>query len=104
MDELNVENFDDVVNNNEFVVVDYWAEWCAPCKELSPVFEAASQELPDVVFKKINVDEEEDLAISNNVRGLPSVLLYKDGVEVDRVVGLVHESELVKRIKKSFDL
>lgn len=102
MEDINQKTFDDLTKSTKYLVVDYYANWCQPCKTLSPIIESVEKELPDVLFKKVDVDNNEDLAVSNSVRGLPTVVFYKEGVEVDRLTGLTSGSDLVSRIAKAF--
>jgi thioredoxin 1 len=81
------------------VVVDFWAPWCGPCRMIAPVLEEISRETPaDVLIGKVNVDEQPELAGRYGVRSIPTLLFFKDGQVVDRVVGAVPKSEIVKRI------
>lgn len=102
MEDINQKTFDDLTKTTKYLVVDYYATWCQPCKALTPILESVEKELPDVLFKKVDVDNNEDLAVSNNVRGLPTLVFYKEGVEVDRITGLTSGSDLVSRISKAF--
>ncbi len=101
MENLSSENFKEKTTKGN-VIVDYWAEWCGPCKMLGPIFEQLSTEVEDVTFAKVNVDEEPDLAGQAGVRGIPTMVLYKDGEEVDRIVGLMPKEELKNKIIESF--
>ena len=77
------------------VVIDFWAEWCGPCKMAAPIFEALAAKHGDKVkFAKINVDEQGELAVMNRVMSIPTFILFKDGVAVDRMVGLGSEEDL----------
>jgi thioredoxin 1 len=78
--ELTRDNFDAVVASNEMVVVDFWAAWCGPCRAFAPVYEAASDRHPDVVFGKVNADAEQELAGAFNIRSIPTVLLVREKV------------------------
>ena len=66
--ELNQGNFEDVVTQNQMVIIDFWASWCGPCKSFAPVFEAASEQHPDIVFGKVNSDDEQELAAAFSIR------------------------------------
>lgn len=76
-----------VLSKNNKVVVDLWAPWCGPCVAFSPRFEKMANDNPEVVFVKVNVDTAGDVGNQFNVRGIPTILFFKNGVEVDRSVG-----------------
>ena len=78
--ELTKENFEDVVTRNDMVIVDFWAEWCGPCKGFAPVFEAASEKYPDIVFGKVDADAQQELAGTFNIRSIPFVILLREKV------------------------
>ena len=78
--ELNKGNFEDVVGKNDLVIVDFWASWCGPCKSFAPVFEAASEQHPDIVFGKVNADSEQELAAAFSIRSIPFVMLFREKV------------------------
>lgn len=77
-----------VANSDLPVVVDFWAPWCGPCRAMAPVFERAAAELePQVRFAKVNTDEEQALAMRHGIRGIPTLAIFKKGVEVARISG-----------------
>lgn len=78
--ELTKDNFEDVVTKNGMVVVDFWASWCGPCKSFAPVFEAASEKHNDIVFAKVNADDQQELAAAFNIRSIPFVMLFREKV------------------------
>src|SRR5688500_15304589 len=78
--ELSKENFDDTVNGNTMVIVDFWAPWCGPCKGFAPVFEKASEAHGDVVFGKVNTDEEQELAGAFGIRSIPTLMVFREKV------------------------
>jgi thioredoxin len=78
--ELTKENFEQTVNDNPIVIVDFWAPWCGPCRGFAPVFEKASEAHPDVVFAKINSDEQQELAAAFNIRSIPTLMVFREKV------------------------
>lgn len=97
---INKENFErEVKESNVPVIIDFWAEWCAPCKMMGPVFEELSKEYEGKLkFAKLNTEEEPELASSFNIMGIPSSLVMKDGKEVDRIVGFLPKEMLKQKI------
>ena len=80
VNQTNEQSFEvDVLKQNGYVMVDFWAEWCMPCKHLMPVLDVVSQQNQSVKFFKVNVDENPDLASSFNIRTIPTLILFKDG-------------------------
>ena len=80
--ELTKENFEQVVTSNPMVIVDYWAPWCGPCRGFAPVFESVAEANPDVVFAKVNTDEEQEIAQHFQIRSIPTLMVFKDQVIV----------------------
>jgi thioredoxin len=78
--ELTKDNFEQTVNGNAMVIVDFWAPWCGPCRGFAPVFEQASESHPDVVFGKINSDEQQELAAAFNIRSIPTLMVFREKV------------------------
>lgn len=95
---LNSENFEkEVLNSNEPVLVDFYADWCGPCKMMAPVVEELAGELQGKAkVGKINVDESQDLAMEYNVMSIPTLVIFKDGKEFKRFVGVRDKNELLK--------
>jgi thioredoxin len=78
--ELTKDNFEKTINDNPIVIVDFWAPWCGPCRGFAPVFEKASESHPDVVFAKINSDEQQELAAAFNIRSIPTLMVFREKV------------------------
>ena len=86
--ELNQDNFEkEVLKSDKPVIIDFWAEWCGPCHLLSPVVEELSKELTNIKFAKLDVDSNQRLAAKYEVMGIPTLIIFKDGEELDRLVG-----------------
>ena len=88
MKEINKNNFNEILENNEIVIIDFWAPWCGPCRALGPVIEEVSEKYPNVYFGKVNVDNEEELASLFRVSSIPLVVKIKDRKVVDSFIGL----------------
>jgi thioredoxin len=78
--ELTKDNFEQTVNGSPIVIVDFWAPWCGPCRGFAPVFEEASESHPDVVFAKVNSDEQQELAGAFNIRSIPTLMVFRENV------------------------
>ena len=97
---LNAENFEEeVLKSEKAVLIDFWASWCGPCKMMSPVIDQIAEEMQDTVkVCKINIDEEQNLAVKYNVMSIPTFVVIKDGREVARSIGVQDKSEIVNMI------
>ena len=94
------DNFtESVLNSEKPVLVDFWASWCGPCRMLAPVVEELSDEHPEIVFGKVNVDECPELAMRYNISSIPALLLFRGGEPVDRTVGVQPKEALELFIK-----
>ena len=95
---LNNSNFKgEVIESKGLVLVDFWADWCGPCKMLAPILEELSGET-EAKICKVNVDESGDLAGDYGIRCIPTMIIFKDGVKVDQIVGLRQKSELLEKL------
>lgn len=101
--ELTSKNFDELTSKGNWVI-DFWAEWCGPCKMMEPEFEKVAQETQNKIkFGKINVDEEGELAQKFDVMSIPSMILFKNGKEIDRTVGALQKDAILELVEKTFN-
>lgn len=91
---------EEIIKEEGFVLVDYWAPWCGPCKLLSPILEQVDEEAKNLKICKINVDEEPDLAALQKVRSIPMLTLLKDGKIIQKTVGLKNKQEILAMVEK----
>nr|VFJ98905.1 MAG: thioredoxin [Candidatus Kentron sp. H]VFJ99147.1 MAG: thioredoxin [Candidatus Kentron sp. H]VFK03813.1 MAG: thioredoxin [Candidatus Kentron sp. H] len=101
---LTNESFDETIENNDIVFLDFWASWCGPCQTFAPVFEAASNQHPDIVFGKINTEEERELAQRFQVRSIPSIMIYREQIPLFLQPGALPGAALDDLIKKVKEL
>ena len=92
--ELTTENFSETVNSDKIVLVDFWATWCGPCRQFGPIFEEASEKYPDVVFGKIDTDDQQQLAMAAQITSIPTLMAFRDGIAVFRQSGALPLSAL----------
>ena len=99
---INSENFEkEVLNSNKPVLIDFYADWCGPCKMMAPIVKELAEELQGKAkVGKINVDENQDLAMEYNVMSIPTLLIFKNGKEFKRFVGVRDKHELLKELNQ----
>lgn len=98
--EIKNSNIDDVINTDKLVLLDFWAEWCGPCKALNPVIkEIAEQYQNNLIVAKANVDDNRDLSIKNNIRSIPTILFFKEGNLVETKIGATANSDIKSEIE-----
>ena len=98
--ELTKENFEEVITGNNMVVVDYWAEWCGPCKSFGPVFEKVSEDFPNAVFAKVDTENEQEIASWFQIRSIPTLMIFREKVIVFSQAGALPEGTLRDVISK----
>ena len=101
---LTKDNFEQVVNGNDMVLVDFWAPWCGPSKGFAPVFEASSEKHTDIVFGKVNTDDEQDLAASFNIRSIPTLMLFREKIILFSQAGALPGTALEQVITQGKEL
>ncbi|WP_080904991.1 thioredoxin [Parabacteroides sp. Marseille-P3160] len=95
------QNFNEVLNSGKPLVLDFWAEWCGPCRMVGPIIEDLAEEYKDrVTVGKVDVDENNDIVAQFGVRNIPTILFFKDGKVVDKQVGAAQRGVFVDKIKK----
>ncbi len=100
--ELNNSNFDEIlVNSDTPIIVDFWAPWCGPCKIMAPTFNSVASNYPlKTLFTKVNTENEQQLGSRFNIRSIPTLIIFKDGKEVERISGALDSSNLTNFVNK----
>jgi len=100
---LTAENFNETIENNETVIIDFWAEWCGPCKQFAPIFEKIAENNSDIKFAKVNTEEQQALAQQFAIRSIPTLMVVKEGVIVLNQAGMLPEDafgDLLKQVRE----
>lgn len=98
--ELTTANFDEVTGSNGIVLVDFWADWCGPCKRFAPVYERSSQKHQDIVFGKVDTEAQQELGAKFDIRSIPTIMAIRDGIIVFAQPGALPESALENLIEQ----
>jgi thioredoxin reductase (NADPH) len=101
---LTTESFSETINDNDIVLVDFWASWCGPCLQFAPTYEAASEKHPDVVFAKVDTEAEEELAARAQIRAIPTLMAFKKGQLVFNQAGALPPAMLEELVHKVEEL
>jgi len=98
--EATTDNFNDLIEGNGMVLIDFWAPWCGPCRSFAPTFEAASASHPDIVFAKVNTEEQQELAAAFNIRSIPTLMAFRDQIVLYAQPGALPASGLDQLISQ----
>jgi len=102
--QLTKDNFEQVVTSNPTVIVDFWAPWCGPCKGFAPVFDRVAEANPDVVFGKVNTDDEQEIAAHFQIRSIPTLMVFRDQIIVFSQPGALPQNALEQVVSRAKDL
>jgi thioredoxin 1 len=102
--ELTKDNFEEVVTNNGFVIVDFWAPWCGPCRSFAPTYDKVSQDHDDIVFAKVNTEEEQEIAGHFQIRSIPTLMIFRDKIIIYSEAGALPESAFRELVAKAGEL
>ena len=102
--ELTKENFEQVVTSNPTVIVDFWAPWCGPCKGFAPVFDRVAEANPDVVYAKVNTDDEQEIAGHFQIRSIPTLMVFREQIIVFSQPGALPQNALEQVVTKAKEL
>ena len=102
--EITNDNLQDTIANNDIVIIDFWAPWCGPCKSFAPIYDAVSEKHDDVVFAKVNTEDEQELAASFQIRSIPTLMIFRGQIAIFLQAGMLPESALQEVIGKVREL
>ena len=102
LENLTADNFNEKVGSSDIAILDFWAPWCGPCKQFSPIFEKVAQENPDILFGKINTEDEQELGAHFQIKSIPTVMVLRDGIALFQQPGLIPEeglNDIISQVK-----
>ena len=102
--ELTQTNFEDTINNNDIVLIDFWAHWCGPCRSFAPTYDQVSQKYPSVVFAKVNTEQEQVLARNFNILSIPTLMIFREQIIIFSQAGSLSAPALEEVVNKALAL
>lgn len=97
---LTQKDFEETISNSDIVIIDFWAPWCGPCRSFAPTYESVSENYEDIVFAKVNTEEEQELAGSFNIRSIPTLMIFREQVILYSEAGMLSAPQLEELISK----
>ena len=102
--ELNKDNFEQTINENDFVIVDFWAPWCAPCRSFAPTYEKVSADYDNIVFAKVNTEDEQEIAMHFQIRSIPTLMIFREKIIIFSQPGALPESSFKQLVDRAGEL
>jgi len=102
--DVTAENMNELISNNECVIVDFWAPWCGPCKGFAPVYEELSEKYPDVVFAKVNTEDQQQLASEFQIRSIPTLMIFREQIILFSQPGALQGPQLEQVLDQALSL